>query len=177
CSTCGSPIEAGFRFCPVCGAPVAVETGRKAETTASVSIVDDERAGVARDIPETLAAKIRASQGVIAGERKLVTVMFCDLVGSTAIAERLDPEEYRDLLDEYMALVFREVYRVEGIITHLAGDGVMALFGAPVAHEDAPYRAVYSALAIREALAELNGRDDHATVDLQVRIGIHTGPV
>jgi class 3 adenylate cyclase len=125
-----------------------------------------------------LAAKIRASQGVVAGERKLVTVMFCDLVGSTSIAERLDPEDYRDLLEEYMALVFREVYRVEGIITHLAGDGVMALFGAPIAHEDAPYRAVYAALAIRDALAELNARG-HAgcTIDLQVRIGVHTGPV
>ena len=104
--------------------------------------------------------------------------MFCDLVGSTAIAERIDPEEYRDLLEQYMAIVFREVYRVEGIITQLAGDGVMALFGAPIAHEDAPYRAVYAALAIRDALAELSARlRADGGVELRVRIGVHTGPV
>jgi len=172
CTGCGSAIEPGFRFCPECGTPAP------AEAAASVSrpvVTVPETATPA--IPATLAAKIRASQAVVAGERKLVTVMFCDLVGSTTIAERMDPEEYRDLLEDYMALVFREVYRVEGIITHLAGDGVMALFGAPIAHEDAPYRAVYSALAIREALVVMNGRERRAPIDLRVRIGVHTGPV
>lgn len=177
CTSCGSPIDAGFRFCPECGTPVPAEAGTT-PTVAAPSLPAASVAPATPAIPELLAAKIRASQGVVAGERKLVTVMFCDLVGSTSIAERLDPEDYRDLLEEYMALVFREVYRVEGIITHLAGDGVMALFGAPIAHEDAPYRAVYAALAIRDALAELNARG-HAgcSIDLQVRIGVHTGPV
>jgi class 3 adenylate cyclase/tetratricopeptide (TPR) repeat protein len=175
CTTCGSAIDPGFRFCPECGTPTPGEAAAAASKPAAPS---EPPAPQTPAIPERLAAKIRASQGVIAGERKLVTVMFCDLVGSTSIAERLDPEEYRDLLDEYMALVFREVYRVEGIVTHLAGDGVMAVFGAPVAHEDAPYRAVYSALAIREALPGLIVRDHAgAAVDLQVRIGVHTGPV
>jgi class 3 adenylate cyclase/tetratricopeptide (TPR) repeat protein len=176
CTSCGSPIDAGFRFCPECGTPVPADAGTAptvAATSAPAAVAPSTPA-----IPELLAAKIRKSQGVVAGERKLVTVMFCDLVGSTSIAERLDPEDYRDLLEEYMALVFREVYRVEGIITHLAGDGVMALFGAPIAHEDAPYRAVYAALAIRDALAELNARGRAGcTIDLQVRIGVHTGPV
>ena len=177
CTNCGSAIEPGFRFCPECGTPAPGER-RDAGGEARRAVAERPDAASRPRFPETLAAKIRASQGVIAGERKLVTVMFCDLVGSTAIAERLDPEEYRDLLEEYMALVFREVYRVEGIITHLAGDGVMALFGAPIAHEDAPYRAVCSALAIRDALAELNARAiGRSAVDLQVRIGIHTGPV
>ncbi len=175
CTNCGNAIEPGFRFCPECGTPAPGEPGPLVTTPAAVTAPVES---VTPAIPERLAAKIRASQGVVAGERKLVTVMFCDLVGSTSIAERLDPEEYRDLLEEYMALVFREVYRVEGIITHLAGDGVMALFGAPLAHEDAPYRAVYSALAIRDALATLNAESSHGcTIDLQVRIGVHTGPV
>jgi class 3 adenylate cyclase/tetratricopeptide (TPR) repeat protein len=176
CSNCGNSIEAGFRFCPACGTPAP----RDATTTAAAAAVapPEPVAPSTPAIPENLAAKIRASQGVIAGERKLVTVMFCDLVGSTSIAERLDPEEYRDLLGAYMALVFREVYRVEGLITHLAGDGVMALFGAPIAHEDAPYRAIYSALTIRDALATLNaGPSVDSAIDLQVRIGVHTGPV
>ncbi|MCC6848451.1 MAG: AAA family ATPase [Deltaproteobacteria bacterium] len=175
CASCGSPIEPGFRFCPECGAPTSAEAAGSAPP-ADAGVAATRPAPPA--IPETLAAKIRASQGVVAGERKLVTVMFCDLVGSTSIAERLDPEEFRDLLDEYMAVVFREVYRVEGIVTHLAGDGVMAVFGAPIAHEDAPYRAVYSALAIRDALGAMNARGHGGcTIDLQVRIGVHTGPV
>ena len=83
------------------------------------------------------------------GERKQVTVLFCDLVGSTAIAERLDPEEYRELIDRYLERVFPEVYRFGGIVNTLVGDGLMALFGAPIAHEDAPQRAIRAALAIR----------------------------
>lgn len=178
CEGCASPLQAGFRFCPECGTPTPAAAHGSADAPGSTA---DERASAraaATAIPETLAAKIRAGQGVLAGERKLVTVMFCDLVGSTALAEGLDPEEFRDLLDEYLAAVFREVYRVEGIVTHLAGDGVMALFGAPIAHEDAPYRAVYAALAIRDALAAMNARDgDGSAVDLQARIGVHTGQV
>jgi len=129
-------------------------------------------------MPEALAQKILASKDAIEGERKLVTVMFCDLVGSTAIAERLDPEDYHDLLEQYLALAFREIYRFEGIVNQLAGDGLMALFGAPIAHEDAPERAVRAALAIREALDTFN-EDTRSThgVELTARIGIHTGPV
>src|ERR1051325_1521489 len=130
-----------------------------------------------RHIPANLAAKIRDAGGGVAGERKLVTVLFSDLVGSTSIAERLDPEEYHDLLDEYLELAFREVYRVEGIVNQIAGDGFMALFGAPVAHEDAPHRAVSAALAIRDAVARLS--DDvgrRHDLSLRVRVGVHTGP-
>ena len=175
CTTCGSAIEPGFRFCPECGAPAPPEPSAETRAPAPAAAAP---VALTRDIPAVLAAKIRASQGVIAGERKLVTVMFCDLVGSTAIAERLDPEEYRDLLEQYLAITFQEVYRVEGIITDLAGDGVMALFGAPVAHEDSPYRGVYAALAIRNALAQLSAELRQAGgIELRVRIGVHTGPV
>src|SRR5690349_13716892 len=151
CTSCGHAIEADFRFCPECGTPA------EAPPAATAPMADAPSAATPA-IPATLAAKIRATQGAISGERKLVTAMFCDLVGSTAIAERLDPEEYRDLLEQYIAIVSREVHRVEGIITQLAGDGVLALFGAPVAHEDAPYRGVYAALAIRDALADFDAR-------------------
>jgi class 3 adenylate cyclase/tetratricopeptide (TPR) repeat protein len=135
-------------------------------------------ARMTRHIPRRLAEKIRASQGAGVGERKLVTVLFCDLVGSTALAERMDPEEYRDLLEEYLEVVFREIYLVEGVVNQMAGDGVMALFGAPIAHEDAPYRALHAALAVRTGLRELDqrARGNHRLA-LQVRIGIHTGPV
>src|SRR3989454_3313253 len=129
---------------------------------------------LSRHIPSGLAHKIRATQAAIAGERKQVTVLFCDLVGSTAIAAGLDPEEYHDLLDRYLEIVCREVYRFEGIVTHLAGDGLMALFAAPLAHEDAPQRAVRAALGIHEALASFSEKEG---VPLRARVGINTGPV
>src|SRR5262249_17902726 len=106
------------------------------------------------------------------------TVFFCDLVGSTAIAERLDPEEYRELLDHYLELVLAEIYRFEGIVNQLAGDGMMALFGAPIAYEDAPERAVLAPLAIQRELAALSERLlADGGVALRARIGIHTGVV
>ncbi len=177
CPSCGRPVEAGFRFCPDCGARIAPDTPTAAAPTPAPA-VNDRLARLSKHIPQSLAEKIRASTGAIAGERKLVTVLFCDLVGSTAIAERLDPEDYRDLLEQYLELAFAEIYRLEGIVNQLAGDGFMALFGAPVAHEGAPERALRAALAIRDALGRFN-EQARATrgIELQARIGIHTGPV
>ncbi len=173
CPQCNSIVQAGFRFCPECGTPIDA-----APPPPSAPTLEHRLADMSRHIPDRLAEKIRATQSLVTGERKLVTVMFCDLVGSTAIAEGLDPEEYRDLLEGYLEIVFREVYAVEGVVNQLAGDGVMALFGAPIAHEDAPYRAVYAALAIRDALHDMKRRKDAKDqLDLQVRIGVHTGPV
>jgi class 3 adenylate cyclase len=100
-------------------------------------------------------------------ERKVVTCLFCDLVGFTARAERLDPEDVRRVLQPYHARVRAELERFGGTVEKFMGDAVMAVFGAPVAHEDDPERAVRAALSIREALAE----DDQ----LAVRIGITTG--
>ena len=172
CASCGETVEAGYRFCPQCGAATADDA------PAAASSGEDRLHRLSENIPDVLAEKIRASQGAIAGERKLVTVLFCDLVGSTAIAERLDPEEYRDLLEQYMAIAFREIYKVEGIVNRLAGDGLMALFGAPIAHEDAPHRAVSAALEIRDAFASLATTvRAQSGVELALRIGIHSGPV
>ena len=132
CPACGARVEPSWGFCPECGraqgpaAPVAAERASVANTARPA---DDPDVRLARHIPETLASRIRSS-GAIAGERKRVTVFFCDLVGSTAIAESLDPEVYRELLDRYLELVFAEIYRYEGIVNQLAGDGLMALFGA-----------------------------------------------
>src|SRR5688572_8488148 len=100
-------------------------------------------------------------------ERKVVTVLFCDLVGSTAQAERLDPEDVRALLSHYHEQVKAELERFGGTVEKFIGDAVMALFGAPAAHEDDPERAVRAALGIREWAQEAG--------DLQVRIGVTTG--
>ena len=179
CPNCGGTIELGFRFCPDCGFRLMADDGTATKsTTAGQSPGEPPLSGLAKHIPPELAQKIRASTNVIAGERKLVTVMFCDVAGSTAIAERLDPEEYHELLEQYLEIAFHEIYRLEGIVNQLAGDGMMALFGAPLAHEDAPERAVEAALAMRDALSTLNQRLlAERGLALRARIGIHTGPV
>ncbi len=172
CGNCGASVDPGFRFCPDCGYAVGPEAGQ------SPRAADDALTRLSGNMPDGMAQKIRASRGMIEGERKQVTVLFCDLVGSTAVAERLDPEEYHELLEQYLALAFREVYRFEGIVNQLAGDGLMALFGAPIAHEDAPQRAVWAALAIRDALDHFNRQlEADRGLRLPARIGINTGPV
>ena len=174
CAGCGASVSAEFRFCPDCGLAVAADGVHDAAPPP----VDDPLARLSRRMPEGLARKIRSVGDAIEGERKQVTVLFCDLAGSTAIAERLDPEEYRALLEQYLELAFRDIYRFEGIVNHIAGDGVMALFGAPIAHEDAPQRAIRAALAIHDGLCVLNARGlAERGLALQARIGIHTGPV
>lgn len=177
CARCGAVLQPEFRFCPDCGWRVSAGDEPEASPE-SVPSNGDQLARLKRHVPENLAQKIRASTGVVAGERKLVTVLFCDLAGSTAIAERLDPEDYHDLLEAYLEVTFREIYRFEGIVNQLAGDGLMALFGAPIAHEDAPERAVEAAVAIRAALESLNETlAETGRPALRARIGIHTGPV
>jgi class 3 adenylate cyclase len=106
-------------------------------------------------------------------ERKMLTVLFSDLVDFTRRADRLDPEEVRQLLSPYYARLRSELERFGGTVEKFIGDAVVALFGAPVAHEDDPERGVRAALAIRQAVADLNGADPR--LDLHVRIGVTTG--
>ena len=106
-------------------------------------------------------------------ERKVVTVLFCDLVGFTSRAERSDPEDVRQLLDAYQARLRREIERFGGSVEKFIGDAVMAVFGAPVAHEDDAERGVRAALRILDAVAEMN--EAQPGLDLAVRIGVNTG--
>ncbi len=179
CKSCGATVEPGFKFCPDCGQPLQAANGAQPPSPlAKPAAAAPPVAPPSVDIPEALAQKIRASRDAIEGERKLVTVLFCDLAGSTAMAEKLDPEEYHDLLDEYLEIAFREIYRLEGIVNQIAGDGFMALFGAPIAHEDAPQRAVRAAIEIHHNLFELDGRLQRTRgLALNARVGINTGPV
>lgn len=107
--------------------------------------------------------------GTLVGERRVVTALFCDLVGSTSIAETLDPEDWSELVSVAIENMGRVIARFGGTVTEFAGDGLVALFGAPVAHEDDPYRAVRSGLTIID--------ETRQTGDLEVRVGIHTGLV
>src|SRR3712207_880302 len=106
-------------------------------------------------------------------ERRVVSVLFTDIVGSTAAAEQLDPEDVRARLAPYYARLRQELERHGGTVEKFIGDAVVAIFGAPVAHEDDPERAVRAALAINDAIEELNAED--AWLDLKIRTAVHTG--
>jgi class 3 adenylate cyclase/pimeloyl-ACP methyl ester carboxylesterase len=131
---------------------------------------------LARYLPQPLAAKIRATRGRIEGERRQVTVLFCDLADSTRLAEGLGPEIYREFLDDYLERASGCIHRYEGVIAQFAGDGFMAIFGAPIAHDDDAARACRAALDI---LAELRllSRDWHERAGgrIAARIGMNTG--
>jgi class 3 adenylate cyclase/tetratricopeptide (TPR) repeat protein len=128
--------------------------------------------------PKHLAEKILISRSALTEERKQVTVLFVDVVGSTAIAEKLDPEEMHRILDQAFELILKEIHEYEGTVTQFLGDGLMALFGAPVAHEDHAVRAVHAALGIQRAASEYGTRlRDQRGIEFKIRIGLNTGLV
>jgi len=128
--------------------------------------------------PKFLAEKILTSRGAMEGERKLMTVLFADVANFTALSEKLDPEEVHGIMDGCFKILMDEIHRYEGTINQFTGDGVMALFGAPVAHEDHAQRACYAAIAIQRDMVAYGERvgKDHG-VDFKMRIGLNSGPV
>jgi class 3 adenylate cyclase len=126
--------------------------------------------------PPHLAQKILATRSAIEGERKLVTVFFCDIANSTPLAARLGAEAMHALLDRFFALALTEVHRYEGTINQFLGDGFMALFGAPVAIEDHARRALLAASAIQRQLRDASG-DGVALNEVRLRMGLNTGAV
>jgi class 3 adenylate cyclase len=169
CAQCGFVNDPDDRFCGGCGQ--------------ALSPASQIPAGIpARDprvyTPKHLVEKILTSRSALEGERKQVTVLFADTAGFTALARRLDPEVVHEVMDDCFALITEEVHRLEGTINQYTGDGVMALFGAPIAHEDSPRRAVHAALGIQRAIRDY-GRELQAQrgFRLQMRIGLNTGLV
>src|SRR6266700_6883808 len=128
--------------------------------------------------PAYLAEKILTSRSALEGERKQVTVLFADIVGFTTLAEQLDPEVVHDIINRCFEGITAEVHRFEGTINQYTGDGVMALFGAPIAHEDSPRRAVHAALGIQRAIRDVaQGLQAERGLSLQMRMGLNTGLV
>ena len=166
CAACDAPLPEAARFCPACG--------RAVDPTPS-----PPAAGRAPDAytPRHLAERILTSRAALQGERKPVTVLFCDLVGSTALAERLGPDAMHALLNRFFETALAEVHRYEGTVNQFLGDGFMALFGAPLAHEDHARRAALAALGLARATQQPFGLDSGAQVTLTVRMGLHTGLV
>src|SRR5689334_7900605 len=161
CAVCGAELPSGARFCPACGGAIGTAPARTPDTYT----------------PPHLAQRILTSRAALQGERKPVTVLFCDLVGSTAIAERLGPDAMHDLVNRFFETALAEVHRYEGTANQFLGDGFMALFGAPLAHEDHARRAALSALGLARALASPLVLDSGVSVTLSVRMGLNTGVV
>ncbi|HEY7018903.1 MAG TPA: AAA family ATPase [Gaiellaceae bacterium] len=161
CPSCRRENADDARFCIACGSLLA-------DRCVSCGAELPAEAGFCPACGAEVAAAPAAEE-----ERKVVTVLFADLVDSTAHAERLDPEDVRGLLSPYFLRVRAEVERFGGVVEKFIGDAVMAVFGAPAAHEDDPERAVRAALAVRDAVAELN-RELHE-VELHVRVAVNTG--
>jgi class 3 adenylate cyclase/tetratricopeptide (TPR) repeat protein len=145
---------------------------------ATAQVYQRQGAKIPSYTPRHLAEKILTTRSALEGERRQVTVLFADVANFTTLAEQLDPEVVHEIIDRCFEHITAEVHRFEGTINQYTGDGVMALFGAPIAHEDSPRRAVHAALGIQRALREY-GQELQAQrgLLLQMRIGINTGLV
>jgi class 3 adenylate cyclase/tetratricopeptide (TPR) repeat protein len=167
CSACGFSNEADEKFCGGCGASLAPAPTGAAKFATPQSYT-----------PRHLAEKILTSRGALEGERKQVTVLFADLKGSMELLADRDPEEARKILDPVLELMMEAVHRYEGTVNQVMGDGIMALFGAPVAHEDHAIRACYAAMCMQEAVAQhAEGIFRTHAVPLQIRVGLNSGEV
>jgi len=178
CEDCGARMESS---CPSCGHPVG--SGKKFCGNCGVSLTEQAAARPAARAPESytpkhLAEKIRTARADLVGERKQVTVLFADLKGSMELLADRDPEEARRLLDPVLERMMEAVHRYEGTVNQVMGDGIMALFGAPLAHEDHAVRACYTAIRMQDTVgryAEELRRNQG--IDVQIRVGLNSGEV
>src|SRR5213595_2339174 len=170
CSSCGADVEAGSKFCDGCGvllAPPGAAGPGPAKFDAPNAYT-----------PKHLAEKILTSKAALEGERKQVTVLFADLKGSMELLADRDPEEARKLLDPVLEHMMEAVHRYEGTVNQVMGDGIMALFGAPLAHEDHAVRACYAALRMQESVKRYaEGVRRTEGIPIQIRVGLNSGEV
>jgi class 3 adenylate cyclase/tetratricopeptide (TPR) repeat protein len=168
CPECAKRNPPGSNFCMECAHDLAKPAaGTTIDYTKPQSYT-----------PKFLAEKILTTRRSIEGERKLVTVLFADVANYTAMAEKLDSEECHQIMDGCFQILMDEIHRYEGTINQFTGDGVMALFGAPVAHEDHARRACHAALAVQKALEGYGDKvRKDCGVEFKMRIGLNSGPV
>ena len=170
CPSCGFANPEGFAFCGKCGARV---------TGASVPLPGSPAFASPRSYtPKHLAEKILTSRAALEGERKQVTVLFADLKGSMELLADRDPEEARKILDPVLERMMDAVHHYEGTVNQVMGDGIMALFGAPLAHEDHAVRACYAALRMQDGVRRYSDELRRAQgLEVQIRVGINSGEV
>jgi predicted ATPase/class 3 adenylate cyclase len=172
CASCGFGNPEGFTFCGRCGSPL------RAGSDATGLQRPTKFASSQSYTPKYLAEKILSSKSALEGERKHVTVLFADMKGSMELLADRDPEEARKLLDPVLEQMMEAVHRYEGTVNQVMGDGIMALFGAPLAHEDHAVRACYSALRMQESVKHYAEEVRRAEgIPIQIRVGLNSGEV
>ncbi|HJY80393.1 MAG TPA: adenylate/guanylate cyclase domain-containing protein [Candidatus Binatia bacterium] len=184
CPGCGTSVPTGKKFCSECGTPLSIPLPTPQfqvpdpKSQVSLSRLPPPDSGPILYTPLHLANRILSSKATLEGERKIVTVLFADIKGSMDIMERLDPEEAKQLLDPCLQRMMEAVHRVEGTVNRILGDGIMALFGAPLALEDHAQRALSAALLMHDMVARyaIELREQHG-ISLQIRVGVNTGEV
>src|SRR5260221_5690849 len=182
CPNCGEDNPPQFKFCGECGASLVASSQLSA--LSPQALLPPRPQSPISYTPAHLAERIRAEQAALEargandGERKTITALFADLKGSTALIEGLDPEEARAIIDPALQLMMDAVHRYEGYVAQALGDGIFALFGAPIAHEDHPQCALYAALRMQE---EMRRYGDQVRLKhggpLAMRVGVNTGEV
>jgi class 3 adenylate cyclase len=169
CSNCGRQLSATAKFCPECAHPASpaapAPTAQRFNSPESYT-------------PKHLAEKILTSKSALEGERKQITVLFADLKGSMELLADRDPEEARKILDPVLERMMEAVHRYEGTVNQVMGDGIMALFGAPLTHEDHAVRACYAALRMQESVKKYADgvRRSHGAM-VKIRVGVNSGEV
>jgi class 3 adenylate cyclase/tetratricopeptide (TPR) repeat protein len=173
CPGCGASNPSDQRFCNDCGEALSRAAGEASPTGVAI-----EPPNPRAYTPDHLAEKIRAARSGLEGEHKQVTVLFADVMGSMELAERIDPEEWRRIMDRFFAILSEGVHRFEGTVDKFTGDGIMALFGAPIAHEDHAQRACFAALHLIDELAGYAAELRRTKgLNFSVRMGLNSGEV
>ena len=176
CPQCAAEILLSDKFCGDCGYKLSAPS----EPPPKDLSFDEKLAKIQKYLPKGLTEKILSQRDKIEGERKQVTVMFADMEGYTSLSERLGAEESYTIMDQVYEILIHKVHDYEGTVNEFTGDGIMALFGAPIALEDAPQRAIRSAYAIHREMSRFSDKmkqEKQNIPHLKMRIGIHTGPV
>ncbi len=176
CPQCEKALPVGVKFCNECGHKL---TAKSTPSQKEFSF-DEKLDKIQRYLPKGLTEKILAQKDRIEGERKQVTVMFCDMEGFTALSEKLGIEEAYSIMDQIYEILIHKVHDYEGTVNEMTGDGIMALFGAPIALEDPIQRAIRSAIEIHREMTKFSDKNKQGQVNIppiKMRIGIHTGPV
>ena len=176
CPQCNSEVVPSDQFCGDCGHNISLPS----EPARKELSFDEKIEKIQKYLPAGITEKILSQRDKIEGEKRQVTVMFCDMKGFTPLTDKLGPEEVYAMMDQVYEILIHKVHDYEGTVNEMTGDGVMALFGAPIALEDAPQRAIRSAMAIHREMTRFNEKVRQEKGDippLKMRVGIHTGPV
>ena len=165
CPACKASVTFGARFCKKCGTAIGPTKAAASTTVSSAK-------------SQIMVAADGAASEALEGERKTVTALFADIKGSTELMEDLDPEEARSIVDPALKLMIDAVRRYDGYVVQSTGDGIFALFGAPVAHEDHPQRALYAALRMQQEVRRYADRQrSEGRAPIEIRVGVNTGEV